>query len=253
MNFTQTLTKYLLIGASALSLASCGGDDTTAVAPSGPDTTPPNVSVPTIETAGSQSIIISWPAATDNVSASNAIIYHIYKSDTSGNQDFSIAPDASTLKGETRIKFALDSSYINNTEYFFVVRAEDEAGNEDSNVLESSFVKAGPVSFSNDIQPIFDATCVTSKCHDAATPAAGLDLTTNNALANLVNQPSTECAPERLIVDGSKSPDNSYLVNKITGLSICGGSQMPIGNGNKLSPEQIAAIKNWIWDGAAFN
>jgi len=64
--------------------------------------------------------------------------------------------------------------------------------------------------------------------------------------AMLVNVPSSE-VPSILRVDPG-NPDDSYLVQKIEGTASV-GEQMPLG-GPVLPDEQIAAIRQWITDGA---
>ena len=66
------------------------------------------------------------------------------------------------------------------------------------------------------------------------------------AHAMLVNVPSQE-VPSLLRVEPG-NPDDSYLVQKIEGTASVGG-QMPLG-GPELSDEAIAAIRQWIADGA---
>jgi hypothetical protein len=62
----------------------------------------------------------------------------------------------------------------------------------------------------------------------------------------LVNVPSTEVPSLMRIEPGN--PDESYLVQKIEGTASVGG-RMPLG-GPELSDEAIAAIRQWITDGA---
>ena len=74
-------------------------------------------------------IVLSWNAATDE---STPITYNIYMSTESGGQDFS-DPVASTED----LSYTVSDLEI-CVEYFFVVRAEDAAGNEDTNTVEKS-------------------------------------------------------------------------------------------------------------------
>jgi len=91
---------------------------------------------------------------------------------------------------------------------------------------------------------VFSAVC--TNCHVGAGAPQGLRLEEGMSHAMLVNVPSTE-APSILRVDPG-NPDDSYLVHKIEGTASVGG-QMPLG-GPELSAEQIAAIRQWITDGA---
>ena len=99
------------------------------------DTTPPTFAGASSATAVSTSAInLSWTAATDNVDAASAIVYRIYRSTTSGGQNFS-SPLATTSAGATSYQATELSA---STKYYFVVRAKDTSGNEDTNTIEVS-------------------------------------------------------------------------------------------------------------------
>jgi len=109
---------------------------------------------------------------------------------------------------------------------------------------------ASGVSFSKDIQPIFNNYCVV--CHQGA-GQAGLTLEPGVAYSKLVGVPSTESATELRVKAGS--PDQSYLLAKLQGTQVqAGGSgaQMPYG-GAPLSQAQISLIQQWITQGAPNN
>jgi len=98
------------------------------------------------------------------------------------------------------------------------------------------------ISFSQNIQPIFDQSCV--NCH----PSSGnLDLRAGNSYNNLVNVPASGYSGI-LVVPGD--PDNSILYKKIDG-SGAYGSNMPVGG--SLSASQINMIEQWILEGAPDN
>jgi hypothetical protein len=107
----------------------------------------------------------------------------------------------------------------------------------------------GPVSFSAQIQPIFEASCIDATCHDAVGPARGLALTSAAvSLAELVGVASSQCPSVDLVDPGS--PDTSYLVWKLEGAGDCFvGRQMPR-NDPPLSDDQIALVRGWIAQGA---
>jgi len=79
------------------------------------------------------SITLSWNKATDLVSYSSQIKYLIYQANQLEEQNYS-SPTYTTSKGAT-------SYQINNlqesTSYYFVVRAEDEAGNLETNQIQA--------------------------------------------------------------------------------------------------------------------
>jgi hypothetical protein len=75
---------------------------------------------------------LSWEAATDNVTPSSQIIYNIYQATTAGGEDFS-TPTYTTAPGGT----SFDTPQLSSAKtFYFVVRARDKAGNEDSNTVE---------------------------------------------------------------------------------------------------------------------
>lgn len=110
---------------------------------------------------------------------------------------------------------------------------------------------AAGVSFSKDIQPVFNTSCVA--CHQGARAPAGLNLESGSAHANLVNVKASEAAALNRVTPGAA--DKSYLVNKLLGTQAqVGGSggQMPF-NGAPLIPAQISLIQQWITQGAPDN
>jgi hypothetical protein len=109
-------------------------------------------------------------------------------------------------------------------------------------------VGCGPaVSYSGQVQPIFNASCTTN-CHGGARPSAMLDLTPAGSYGSLVNVPG-DCGMMRV---APSSPERSYLINKLTGQGICSGTQMPA-RGQSLPQNQIDLIRAWICQGAPKN
>ena len=75
---------------------------------------------------------LSWEAATDNVTPSSKIIYNVYQATTAGGENFS-QPTYTTAAGVT----SFDTPQLSSVKtFYFVVRARDQAGNEDSNTVE---------------------------------------------------------------------------------------------------------------------
>jgi len=106
------------------------------------------------------------------------------------------------------------------------------------------------VSFSGTVQPIFTASCVTNACHGGVMPQKGLVLVAGKSYSSLVNVLATECNDGRKrVVPGSGS--TSYLLQKLLGVNMCFGSQMPkVGS---LTAAQTQTISNWICNGAPNN
>ncbi len=100
------------------------------------------------------------------------------------------------------------------------------------------------ISFSKDIQPIFDRSC--TDCHGGN---AGLYLHEGESYANLVNVPATKgCTSEMRVQPGNA--EVSVLYKRVSGTSC--GTQMPK-KSPPLSTEEIDAIRRWIDAGAPNN
>ncbi|MCA9774152.1 MAG: hypothetical protein KC466_17175, partial [Myxococcales bacterium] len=95
---------------------------------------------------------------------------------------------------------------------------------------------------------VFDVTC--TQCHfgDPEFAPQGLSLDEEHAYDLLVGIASTE-KPEYQRVE-SGNPDDSYLIRKLEGGPDILGTRMPQ-FGEALEPEVIAAIRQWITDGAS--
>jgi hypothetical protein len=120
-----------------------------------------------------------------------------------------------------------------------------------------SQVPGDPISFANNIQPIYGRSCALAGCHIPPVLNAGLDLSPAVAYANTVNVKSTQ----RLNLDRIEpgDPDRSYLLSKITGQNIigvvmpqgCPGA--PLNGAQCLTPDEMDAIRTWILECAPAN
>ncbi|MDD4859216.1 MAG: hypothetical protein PHR56_03315 [Dehalococcoidales bacterium] len=109
-------------------------------------------------------------------------------------------------------------------------------------------VKNG-VSFSRDIQPVFDAKCV--NCHRSTNARAGLVLESGAAYRDLVNVVSEQSALP-LVTPGDA--EKSYLLDKVKGTHATKGGRgglMP--PASPLPQEQLDLIARWIAEGASDN
>lgn len=103
------------------------------------------------------------------------------------------------------------------------------------------------VSFANEIQPIFNANCVTG-CHNALPSPGGLELTQDSAYDNLVSVISQ--------IDGNvmrvkpADTDSSILFHKVSYDGIY-GLDMP--TSGPLTSGEVDLIKRWINEGALNN
>jgi hypothetical protein len=74
---------------------------------------------------------LTWEAATDDVTPSSEIVYRIYFATRAGHENFS-KPRWTTVPGAT----SFETPKLPSEKSFFVVRARDQAGNEDGNTVE---------------------------------------------------------------------------------------------------------------------
>jgi hypothetical protein len=93
---------------------------------------------------------------------------------------------------------------------------------------------------------IFGRSCVFSSCHGSEGPQQGMSLVAP-VHATLVGHASTEVPQRSRVVPGD--PDASYLLEKLESDKPVMGERMP--PGQPLSGGQIAAIRQWIQNGAA--
>jgi len=88
---------------------------------------------------GEAEIVLFWDPAGDNETAPEEIIYRIFLATEPGSQDFS-NPTVAAPAGSTVVRVRdLDPGVT----YYFVVRAEDAAGNQDDNRVEVSATTEG--------------------------------------------------------------------------------------------------------------
>jgi hypothetical protein len=117
-------------------------------------------------------------------------------------------------------------------------------------VCSAGMCGCGPtVSYANQVQPIWTASCTGAGCHTGMRPAGGVSLVAGSSYAALVNV-AASCGGKVFVAPGSVA--NSYLVNKLTGVGMCTGTQMPK-TGADLPPTQMNAINGWICQGAPKN
>jgi hypothetical protein len=106
---------------------------------------------------------------------------------------------------------------------------------------------ASSVAFA-DVQAILTASCATAGCHSGAAPKQGLDLTSANAHAELVNVAADQCdnTPRMRVKPGD--PSESYIIDKMMNVDKCFGSRMP--PAISLSDAKIQTVSDWICGGA---
>lgn len=102
-----------------------------------------------------------------------------------------------------------------------------------------------PVSYAQDIQPIFNGNCTFSGCHDSGSQTSGVNLSSYNDAINSVGS-----TYEKKIIQAG-DPAGSPLVDKIEP-NPDRGAQMPRGRA-PLENAEIDSIRAWIEDGAPDN
>ncbi len=93
---------------------------------------------------------------------------------------------------------------------------------------------AAPVSFSREVAPLLDRTCVA--CHQPAKLKGGLDLTSFRALS---------AGGKHGVVVVAKSPGTSRLIEQVRGPK----PEMPP-EGQPLTAAEVALLERWIGEGA---
>jgi Fibronectin type III domain len=200
---------------------------------------------------------IPWLAATDPVTPPDKMLYDVYEANTPGGEDFTMPPAATSTAGALSIML---TNIPGNTTTYFVVRARDQDGNHDANTIEASLTTN--VSFSGNVQPIFNDDCGVVGCHVPGNPTGGLILTAGFSYSQIVNVIAPESISKfppsghNYVLPGD--PTNSGLAAKINymGLFATMGFQGPMpapSTGSTLTSDQINAIGNWILQGAANN
>ena len=92
----------------------------------------------------SSGFVLRWNAATDPVTPSAQIVYEIFQSSTPGGEDYA-TPTYTTAAGATTFTTPV---MVNRGAVYFVVRARNAAGHEDTNTVERQGVDScvgGPV------------------------------------------------------------------------------------------------------------
>jgi len=100
------------------------------------DTTPPVFAgLASAATLTSQSILLSWAVANDDLTPDSAIVYDIWHAVESGAEALTGAPDFTSAPGASNFEYG---GLLPTTTHFFIVRARDIAGLRDANTIEHS-------------------------------------------------------------------------------------------------------------------
>lgn len=108
------------------------------------------------------------------------------------------------------------------------------------------------VTFSEDIQFVFDRNCAFSGCHLGKEPEQEMDLSNGNAYASIVGVPSTQVPSLNRIEPGD--PEASYLYLKLNDRQEeVGGEGTRMPPKLFLSPPELDEFRDWILAGAPEN
>ena len=128
--FADTITEGKVVAEPAIAISF----SFVVLSTSATDTTPPSFAglqkAFGCEPIGLTQFELTWNAATDDVTPSSQIVYDVFLSHTPGGEDFA-HPTWTTSPGVTKF----ETPPLEEPSYF-VVRARDQAGNEDQNTVE---------------------------------------------------------------------------------------------------------------------
>ncbi len=212
------------------------------------DTTPPVFAGASgVRNIAPTSVVLYWNTpATDNQTPQNQIEYLVYQGTTAGAEVSGDAGAAVAVSapGATSVTVA---GLTSGTTYYWIVRAEDRAGNIEQDMTEVSATTL--TSFGNNVVPILSNHCAITGCHVPGSPPNGLVMIPSQAYQDLVGVTVVEDS-SYVRVDPGDAAD-SYIYLKITGTQPV-GVRMPA-TGLYLSPTDIATIASWINQGALNN
>jgi hypothetical protein len=134
---TDHTTYYFVVRARD----QAGNEDTNTTQQSGltlSDSTPPSFTagLTSVGSATQTSLALSWGLATDNYSTQTNITFSVYESVGSGNETYGSATYSGLTQTSGSTNTFTVSSLTPNTTYCFVVRASDQAGNQETNTHE---------------------------------------------------------------------------------------------------------------------
>lgn len=142
-NFPSFFRSAVLLVSVLVGVGGCGGGGGTTTDNGGGSTLSApifkgvEVAVPSAALGGE--VTLNWNPASDDVSASEMIVYDISVATTAG------APFVATHTTAQGADTFTVTGLADDVDYFFVVRARDEAGNRDANTVEAATFRQGGV------------------------------------------------------------------------------------------------------------
>jgi hypothetical protein len=209
--------------AGAANAAGSGAGGAAALPPI--DASPPTFDGITGVVVGSTDATLSWGPATDDTTPQAHIVYLVYQSLAPFSADPNAGVDPAYAASDPGATAVTLQNLESSTQYYWLVRAEDAAQNQDANTVQLGATTL--VSFEGDIQPIFTMACAKSGCHSSNAPMKGLDLSDGNAYANIGLVPSrydTSLSPywgcQHLSRVQPGDSDQSFLMAKLNNVSL---------------------------------
>src|SRR5207237_747329 len=163
------LTTYKVI-VRALDPSGNVDDNTSSLGVTTPEGVAPTFDGLKRASADGNTVRLFWLPASDNQTNPDNMVYDVYSSLTQHREDFGKPPRATSAQGAASITLTEVNAA---TRYYYVVRARDFAGNQDTNIVEKS---AQTGALPDTKAPTFNgATTVTS------TSPTSLDVAWNSA------------------------------------------------------------------------
>jgi hypothetical protein len=214
------------------------------------DTEPPEFKgvTPPLEAVSPHALKAKWEPATDNVDDASEIRYQVYLATSSGQEKFD-APATISAPGASEI--VLDGLVANKL-HFVVVRAIDQARNEDKNVVEAQGTTL--ISYRDNIVPILTQRggCSQIGCHGGSFPQGGLNLQTYSGLIKGGRTPPPTVIPFDGQGSGILWRTDQQNPNYGTNCARTPCPLMPLG-GRPLSRADLDTLEHWIDQGAVNN
>ena len=249
--FWALSTGTLLLLSLAMFGCTTTDDDSNTQADKTKPTAVDVVSLTPVIGAGSK-LDVTWTQSSDNSSAPNQLVYHIYYSDTGGETYV----EGDSVVGQTQATLKYLAPGRN---YQVFVSAEDEAGNLGPSGATKSAATNAALTFDGDIADIIALDCATSECHGANNPTGGVQLNASKTESVYLSLTSASCAPNlQPLVDTTTDPNNilanSYLDDLLDPAkranSACSSPMPPAPSKPALSAAKYQVIENWLVAGA---
>jgi len=199
------------------------------------DTTPPTFAGASLASApNALRVVVTWPAATDNVTPQGSIFYRVYR--------VGFGLYATTAAGA--LSFT-DTGVSPATGYSYIVHAVDGVGNEDTNSVTVSVTTPARRTWTSVYGNIIAGGgygC--TGCHSGGNLNLSSQATAYSNLVNFVGTCGTRVSP------GNGSGSSLYLKVSLSPPP-CGSRMPPTGSG--LTAAQLDEILDWIDEGALNN